>query len=44
MTFVGLMFLALFVPGLLTIALVVAIALPRALRDEKEHKRHEDDL
>jgi hypothetical protein len=28
-------FLALFIPGLLTIALVVAIALPRAVRDEK---------
>jgi len=28
-------FLLLFIPGLLTLALVVAIALPRAVRDEK---------
>jgi hypothetical protein len=28
-------FLLLFIPGLLTLALIVAVALPRAVRDEK---------
>jgi hypothetical protein len=31
----GIVFLALFIPGLVMIALVVAVALPRALRDLK---------
>ena len=35
MTLIGAMFLALFIPGLLTIALIVAVALPRAIRDEQ---------
>jgi hypothetical protein len=43
MTLVGLAFLALFIPGLITIALVVAYALPRALRDLKEQQGHRDD-
>ena len=39
MSLVMIAFLALFIPGLLTIALVVAYALPRALRDLKEQQR-----
>jgi hypothetical protein len=39
MTLIGAMFLLLFIPGLLTVALIVAIALPRALRDEEDQKR-----
>ena len=38
----GIVFLALFIPGLVMIALVVAVALPRALRDLKAQQRHED--
>jgi hypothetical protein len=43
MTLVGLAFLALFIPGLITIALVVAYALPRALRDLKEQQRRDGE-
>jgi hypothetical protein len=39
MSLVMIAFLALFIPGLITIALVVAYALPRALRDLKEQQR-----
>jgi len=38
----GIVFLALFIPGLVMIALVVAIALPRALRDLKAQQRRGD--
>jgi hypothetical protein len=41
MTAGGLLFLALLIPGLVLVILVVAIVLPRALRDEK--REHEDD-
>ena len=33
------MFLALFIPGLVTVALIVLIALPRALRDDAQEQR-----
>ena len=33
------MFLALFIPGLLAVALIVMIALPRALRDDQQEQR-----
>ena len=33
-------FLLLFIPGLLTLALIVAVALPRAVRDEKRRATH----
>ncbi|HEY7115229.1 MAG TPA: hypothetical protein VH475_01510 [Tepidisphaeraceae bacterium] len=39
----GLLFLLLFVPGLLILIAVVAIALPRALRDEKRREEEGDD-
>jgi TRAP-type C4-dicarboxylate transport system permease large subunit len=38
---VSIAFLALFIPGLVMIALVVAIALPRAVRDEREQQQRQ---
>jgi hypothetical protein len=40
MTVGGLLFLALLVPGLVLAILVVAIVLPRALRDERRLREH----
>ena len=34
-------FLVLFIPGLIMIALVVAVALPRAVRDEKRQRQQQ---
>jgi hypothetical protein len=42
MSLIMIAFLALFIPGLIMIALVVAVALPRALRDLKEQQRRRD--